>query len=177
MRRHGTSSPRRHSGARPQASSPESRSCFALTHIEIPGSRIACAPRNDSSGRSTISLFTSQAAPDTRPHSRSADRARALPSIALELREGAGKAGYRLIPMVRVQQKSTRQNHRFSQITGLPCATVLTLIRALLRDRLSCPCCLRARRFIDLASAPGCQDHTISRPHQLVRPRDHHAAS
>ena len=30
--------------------------------------------------------------------------------------EGAGKAGRRLAPMVRVQQKSTRQNHRFSRI-------------------------------------------------------------
>jgi hypothetical protein len=29
--------------------------------------------------------------------------------------EGAGKAGRRLAPMVRVQQKSTRQNHRFSR--------------------------------------------------------------
>jgi hypothetical protein len=38
---------------------------------------------------------------------------------ALE-REGAGKAGYPPIPMVRVQQKSTRQNHRISQISGLP---------------------------------------------------------
>jgi hypothetical protein len=30
-------------------------------------------------------------------------------------REGAGKAGHRLMPMVRVQKKSTRQNHRFSR--------------------------------------------------------------
>jgi hypothetical protein len=29
--------------------------------------------------------------------------------------EGAGKTGYQLIPMVRVQQKSTRQNHRLSR--------------------------------------------------------------
>jgi hypothetical protein len=38
----------------------------------------------------------------------------------------------------------------------------LTLIRALLGDRRSCPRRLRARRTADLASAPGCQDHTIS---------------
>jgi hypothetical protein len=31
--------------------------------------------------------------------------------------KGAGKAGHRLMPMVRVQQKSTRQNHRFSRNT------------------------------------------------------------
>jgi hypothetical protein len=37
---------------------------------------------------------------DTRPSSRG---------------EGAGKTGRRLAPMVRVQQKSTRQNHRFSR--------------------------------------------------------------
>src|SRR3954465_5820834 len=53
--------------------------------------------------------------------------------------EGAGKTGYPLIPMVRVQQKSRRQNYRTIQISGLPCATVLTLIRALLGDRLDCP--------------------------------------
>src|SRR4051812_19215082 len=35
-------------------------------------------------------------------------------SSSLLGREGAGKTGYRLIPAVRVQQKSTRQNHRIS---------------------------------------------------------------
>ena len=30
--------------------------------------------------------------------------------------EGAGKAGRRLAPAVRVQQKSTRQNHRLSRV-------------------------------------------------------------
>jgi hypothetical protein len=34
--------------------------------------------------------------------------------------EGAGKAGYRLIPMVRVQQKSTRQNHRSAAYPAFP---------------------------------------------------------
>ena len=32
-----------------------------------------------------------------------------------QIMEGAGKTGRRLAPMVRVQQKSTRQNHRFSR--------------------------------------------------------------
>ena len=36
--------------------------------------------------------------------------------VTLFRTEGAGKTGRRLAPMVRVQQKSTRQNHRFSQI-------------------------------------------------------------
>jgi hypothetical protein len=46
--------------------------------------------------------------------------------------------------------------------TGLPCADGLRLIRDLPGDRLYCPRRPRARRFADLASAPGCQDHTIS---------------
>jgi hypothetical protein len=52
----------------------------------------------------------------------------------------------------------------------LPCATVLTLIRALPGDRLSCP---RRQRIIaaGLASASGSQDHTISRPRHAVRPQ------
>jgi hypothetical protein len=35
--------------------------------------------------------------------------------LALETTEGAGKAGRRLTPMVRVQQESTRQNHSCSR--------------------------------------------------------------
>jgi hypothetical protein len=47
---------------------------------------------------------------------------------------------------------------------GLPCAMVLTLIRDLPGDRLSCPRHPRcsSRGIANLASAPGCQDHTIS---------------
>ncbi|MGY3452086.1 hypothetical protein ACVILH_004428 [Bradyrhizobium sp. USDA 4353] len=86
-------------------------------------------------------------------------------------RRGAGKTGYRLIPAVRVQQMSTRQNHRFSPISGLPCATVLRVIGALPGDRLSCP---RHQRIIittGLVSASGDQDHTISpSPHSVRRP-------
>jgi hypothetical protein len=40
--------------------------------------------------------------------------------ITLVIMEGAGKAGYRLTPAVRVQQKSTRQNHRLSQYPAFP---------------------------------------------------------
>jgi len=40
--------------------------------------------------------------------------------LSLSQREGAGKAGYPLIPAVRVQKKSTRQNHRISQIQAFP---------------------------------------------------------
>src|SRR5262245_46711609 len=76
--------------------------------------------------------------------------------------EGAGKTGRRLAPMVRVQQKSTRQNHRFSRKTsGLPCAMVLRLIRALPGDQaLLSPS--STDRSHDLTPAQGRQDHTIS---------------
>jgi hypothetical protein len=74
----------------------------------------------------------------------SLSRDMSCPSSALSVppsgnEEGAGKTGYPLTPAVRVQQKSTRQNHRISQISGLPRAMVLTFIRALLGDRLDCP--------------------------------------
>jgi hypothetical protein len=70
--------------------------------------------------------------------------ARARPSFAaacLSEREGAGKAGHRLAPMVRVQQKSTRQNHRFSrEYPAFPARLVLTAYSALSPGTgLSCP--------------------------------------
>jgi len=71
-------------------------------------------------------------------------------------------------------EKKHAAEPQVSQITGLPCAMVLTLIRALLGDRLACPRHPRARRIADLASAPGCQDHTTSRPRYVVRPRVRH---
>jgi hypothetical protein len=54
-----------------------------------------------------------------------------------------------------------------AETTGIPRATVLTLIRDLPGDRLDCPRHLHnARSFATgLASAPGRQDHTTSRPH------------
>jgi len=66
--------------------------------------------------------------------------------------------------MVRVQQKARGRTTGTSRTSGPPCANGLRLIRALLGDRRSCP--RRARRssrgIAHLASAPGCQDHTIS---------------
>jgi hypothetical protein len=38
--------------------------------------------------------------------------------------EGAGKAGHRLMPVARLQQKSRRQSPQVSRTTGLPCAMV-----------------------------------------------------
>jgi hypothetical protein len=81
-------------------------------------------------------------------------------------------------PAVRVQTKSTRQNHRYGRTTGLPRAMALRLIRDLPGDRLDCP--RRPRASIsstDLASAPGCQNHAISPSHRVVRPHEDHAAT
>jgi len=66
-------------------------------------------------------------------------------------REGAGKTGYPLIPAVRVQQKSTRQNHRISQYPAFPARWFERLIRDLLGDRLDCP---RRLQCSSLASRP-----------------------
>ena len=93
--------------------------------------------------------------------------------------EGAGKAGYPLIPMVRVQQESTRQNHRLSQITGLPCADGFTAYTRSPRGPAFLPPSLTTlvRSIASLTSAPGRQDHTTSpsasttvRPTASMRP-------
>jgi hypothetical protein len=57
------------------------------------------------------------------------------PSADERAREGRVLVG----PAVRVQTKSTRQNHRYGRTTGLPRAMALRLIRDLPGDRLSCP--------------------------------------
>jgi len=94
------------------------------------------------------------------------------------MREGAGKTGYRLIPAVRVQQKARGRTTGSAQYPAFPARRFERVIRALPGDRLSCP---RRQRIIitaDLASAPGCQDHTISPSHRSVRPHDRdHAAN
>jgi hypothetical protein len=57
-----------------------------------------------------------------------------------------------------------------------PCLSTAHFIRDLPGDRLSCPRRPRARRLADLASAPGCQDHTISpcATTSLVGTKRHH---
>src|SRR5258708_5985733 len=61
--------------------------------------------------------------------------------LSSRIREGAGKAGHRLAPMVRVQQKSTRQNHRCSRgYPAFPARLVLTAYSELSPGTgLSCP--------------------------------------
>ncbi len=84
-------------------------------------------------------------------------------------RRGAGKTGYRLIPAVRVQQKARGRTTGSAQYPAFPARRFERVIGALPGDRLSCP---RRRRIIitaDLASAPRCQDHTISPSHRSVR--------
>jgi hypothetical protein len=78
------------------------------------------------------------------------------PSSQRGRREGRELAA----PMVRVQQKSTRQNHRCSRDhPALPAQWLYGVLRALPGDRLYCP---RHSQFViaSLTSAPGCQDHT-----------------
>jgi hypothetical protein len=49
----------------------------------------------------------SNSSKDAYPHSRGAIAPELCEKLSLLLTEGAGKAGYRLIPMAPVQQKST----------------------------------------------------------------------
>src|ERR1700688_1204656 len=66
-------------------------------------------------------------------------------------------------PMVRVQQKARGRTTGTGGSSGLPCAEVLRLIRALPGDRALLPPSLPRNRFREnLAPASGRQDHTIS---------------
>jgi hypothetical protein len=103
--------------------------------------------------------------------------------------EGAGKAGRRLAPMVRVQQKSTRQNHRFSRNRpAFPARVVLRLIRDLPGEPGFLATVVGVMRSIiaNLAPASGRQDHTISpsasvpvvsAQKRLILPQPSHPAS
>ncbi len=100
-------------------------------------------------------------------------------SFTLIKSEGAGKARRRLTPAARLRKKCRRQVPQVQPRTpGLPCATVLTLIRSLpgapgllatIRDNA---CALRG------TPASGCQHAATSRPHHAVRRRvRRHAAA
>jgi hypothetical protein len=93
---------------------------------------------------------------------------------------GRRECRVRAAPMVRVQQKSTRQNHRSAGAAGIPCAMVLRLIRALPGDQaLLSP----LPRVISQGVTPalGRQNHTISpsasRHSSRDAPRPSHPAS
>jgi hypothetical protein len=118
-----------------------------------------------------IPLFKCQTAEriseNIRPRSRGAICVRAVAGIALENREGAGKAGCLAAPMVRLQTKSRRRHHRFSHSTGLPCAMVLTVSFVLSPGTgLSCPrrpqsarCALQ--KLSASVGAPGPHDFSV----------------
>ena len=64
--------------------------------------------------------------------------------LALEFLRGRREGRVPFAPMVRVQQKSTRQNHRYEpDHPAFPARLALRLIRALPGDRRSCPRRLR----------------------------------
>jgi len=96
-------------------------------------------------------------------------------SAAPRNEEGAGKAGHRLAPMVRVQQKSTRQNHRLSrEYPAFPARMVLTVSFVLSPATssflspsprgLSCASDTGWAEYAStwLSISNGCQDHTTS---------------
>jgi hypothetical protein len=102
--------------------------------------------------------------PDKHSHPRRASRPSFARKFIRAKQEGAGKAGCQLAPMVRVQQKSTRQNHRCGRSSGLPCAMVLRLIRDLPGDHAWLPpsSARRVSVFANLTPASERQDHTTS---------------
>jgi hypothetical protein len=93
--------------------------------------------------------------------------------------ESAGKTGRRLAPMVRVQQKSTRQNHSFSLIRpAFPAQWCYGLyVFSPVRPGFVVTV-IGTRQSIIAESAPasGRQDHTIS-PSASRHPRPSHPAS
>jgi hypothetical protein len=119
-------------------------------------------PPYDSNALATsgFSLSTNMAHGSVLPQRGAPESCEAMcPRTARGRRECRVKAS----PMARVQQKSTRQNHRSGRSSGIPCAMVFTIIRALPRDRLSCPC-LRQCAFAPCAGLstgrPGPHDFT-----------------
>jgi len=88
-----------------------------------------------------------------------------LCKILVPLDERAqGRPGADLAHGPPAEKKAGGSHHRFGRdIPAFPARVGLRLIRALPRDRLSCPCRPRARQSAaDLTSAPGGQDHTTS---------------
>jgi hypothetical protein len=91
-------------------------------------------------------IWVSNSREDMNPHSRCAKR----PSCSQQspsMTEGAGNAGclgQHLRPRVRMKEARKHSHHRYSLITGIPCATVLTVSSALFPETRRC--CLRRLR-------------------------------
>jgi len=78
-------------------------------------------------------------------------------------RRAQGRPGISWYPRSACSKKARGRTTGFSQITGLPCANGLRLIRALPRDRLSCPCLCAtlARRHGISTGMPEPHDFTV----------------
>jgi hypothetical protein len=112
--------------------------------------------------------------------SRGASASESCGRFALFENRGRRECRVKASPMARVQQKSTRQNHRLSRSSGIPCAMALRLIRALpgapgflatiSQQRARARCAGHQRR--------GVETTRFRRAQQLVRPHDQdHAAT
>jgi hypothetical protein len=114
-------------------------------------------------------LSTSQPASDVTSHSRGALRPGDAIDRPFETVERAqGMPGEGLTHGPPAEKNAGGRYHRCSRSTGIPRALVLTLIRDRPGDRLDCPRRRQQRVSVvaSLASAPGGQAHTISRPHR-----------
>jgi hypothetical protein len=118
--------------------------------------------------------FSNSATRSIAPRSRGRLVPRVMRQACPSHREGAGKAGHLLIPMVRVQKKKHAAEPQVQPDTGLPCAMVLRLIRNLLGDHAWLPpsSARRLKRLHELSAcigAPGPYDFAVR--HSLIRPR------
>jgi hypothetical protein len=97
------------------------------------------------------------------PHSRGAIARGSCFGITPEKQEGAGKRERKTHPQPRVHSESTRvSNHRYAATSGLPCAMVYGLFRALPGVRDLIVTVAHKTSLAHLAPAQGCQDHTAS---------------
>jgi hypothetical protein len=130
--------------------------------VWIPGSLASLAPRNDGESFFSYPRFKQQR---TWLRGLAANNARAvrsdMPFDGIERAQGMPGEGLTHGPPAT--KKAGGSHHRCSRTSGIPCAAVLTLIRALPGDRRSCPRRPRARRARDLGvstGTPGPHDFT-----------------
>src|SRR6266478_5996501 len=103
--------------------------------------------------------------PDTTLQPRGAMRPSCASIFTLEKQEGAGKAGCALHPRSRVQNAQTKA-HTSIQVqrrqSGLPCAMVYDLLRALPGEPSSFATVTSQIISTKLSASVGRQDHTTS---------------
>jgi hypothetical protein len=122
------------------------------------------APHRHCESRRLPFLSTFQTAARTSAVSRRRSARGVRKTCPRKRKRALGMPGAGRNPWPACNKKRRRQSPQVQPTSGIPRAVVLTLIRDLPGDRLDCPRHLRVRHIADLASAPGCQDHTISRP-------------